>query len=194
MTAIATLPVLLGTGIHADRPAAADVGSGGLYSCTTHSLVYQTDGSSWTTWATLGGGGGGSPILAITNTRPGSDTGDYSTSSGSLVDIDGTNLIITFTAPASGNAIFVLTSTCHSGSGGIMVWALRESSTIIAEQAATDPAINGGWTTISMRFYVTGISAGSHTYKWSWYTSAGTCFLGGGPILGAHLMEAWEAP
>jgi hypothetical protein len=55
-----TLPGLLGTGIHASRPAAADVGSGGLYSCTTHGLVYQTDGSSWTTWATLGGTPSGS--------------------------------------------------------------------------------------------------------------------------------------
>ncbi len=55
MTALATLPVVLGTGIHSARPAAADVGSGGIYSCTTHSLIYQTDGSTWTTWATLGG-------------------------------------------------------------------------------------------------------------------------------------------
>lgn len=54
MAAIGTLPVLFATGIHASRPAASDVGSGGLYSCTTHDLLYQTDGSSWTTWATLG--------------------------------------------------------------------------------------------------------------------------------------------
>lgn len=54
MTAIGTIPVLFSTGIHASRPAASAVGKGGLYSCTTHSLVYQTDGSSWTTWATLG--------------------------------------------------------------------------------------------------------------------------------------------
>lgn len=52
-----TLPGLLATGDHASRPAASAVGSGGLYSCTTHSLVYQTDGSSWTTWATLSAGG-----------------------------------------------------------------------------------------------------------------------------------------
>ncbi len=57
MTAIATFPVLLGTGIHSARPSASAVGKGGLYSCTTHSLVYQTDGSSWTTWATLGATG-----------------------------------------------------------------------------------------------------------------------------------------
>lgn len=49
-----TLPALLDTGTHAGRPAAGDVGSGALYSCTDHSLIYQTDGSSWSTWATLG--------------------------------------------------------------------------------------------------------------------------------------------
>ena len=52
----ATLPVLFATGDHASRPAASAVGKGGIYSCTTHSLLYQTDGSSWTTWATLGSG------------------------------------------------------------------------------------------------------------------------------------------
>ena len=50
-----TLPGLLATGDHASRPAASAVGTGALYSCTTHGLVYQTDGSTWTTWATLGG-------------------------------------------------------------------------------------------------------------------------------------------
>lgn len=54
MAAIGTLPVLFSVGIHASRPSASAVGKGGLYSCTTHALVYQTDGSSWTTWATLG--------------------------------------------------------------------------------------------------------------------------------------------
>lgn len=52
-----TLPGLLATGAHASRPAASAVGSGGLYSCTTHNLIYQSDGSSWATWATLSSGG-----------------------------------------------------------------------------------------------------------------------------------------
>lgn len=60
MAAIGTLPVLLATGIHASRPAASAVGKGGLYSCTTHGLLYQTDGSSWATWATLGAAASGS--------------------------------------------------------------------------------------------------------------------------------------
>lgn len=51
-----TLPGILLTGDHASRPAANAVASGALYQCDTHSLIYQSDGSSWSTWATLGGG------------------------------------------------------------------------------------------------------------------------------------------
>jgi hypothetical protein len=45
----------LGPDTHANRPAAGTPPVGSLYSCTTHSLVYRTDGSTWSTWATLGG-------------------------------------------------------------------------------------------------------------------------------------------
>lgn len=41
-------------GTHAARPAATAVPVGALYSCTDHNLVYQSDGSTWATWATLG--------------------------------------------------------------------------------------------------------------------------------------------
>lgn len=47
------LATVLGTGTHGSRPAATALPAGSLYSCTTHSLVYQTDGATWTTWATL---------------------------------------------------------------------------------------------------------------------------------------------
>ena len=46
------------TGVHGSRPAAS---SGCvLYSCTTHGLVYRSDGSSWATWLTLGTSGAAS--------------------------------------------------------------------------------------------------------------------------------------
>lgn len=51
-----TLPGVLLEGDHASRPAAADVASGALYACSTHGLIYQSDLSTWATWATLGGG------------------------------------------------------------------------------------------------------------------------------------------
>lgn len=54
MTAISTVPGVLLTGIHSARPAATAVAAGTLYSCTTHGLVYQSSGSAWSTWATLG--------------------------------------------------------------------------------------------------------------------------------------------
>lgn len=42
------------TGNHTSRPAATAVPAGTLYSCTTHALVYQSSGTTWSTWATLG--------------------------------------------------------------------------------------------------------------------------------------------
>lgn len=42
-------------GTHAARPAATAVPDGTLYSCSDHSLVYQSDGAVWATWASLGG-------------------------------------------------------------------------------------------------------------------------------------------
>src|SRR5687767_3222433 len=51
-----TIPGMFLTGDHASRPAANAVGGGSLYACSTHSLIYQSDGSSWSTWATLASG------------------------------------------------------------------------------------------------------------------------------------------
>lgn len=45
------------TGDHASRPAANTVPNGTIYSCTTHALIYQSDGATWATYATLGGSG-----------------------------------------------------------------------------------------------------------------------------------------
>lgn len=42
-------------GDHASRPAANTVPTGSLYACSDHGLIYQSDGSAWATWATLGG-------------------------------------------------------------------------------------------------------------------------------------------
>lgn len=38
---------------HANRPAATAVAKGTLYPCSTHGLIYQSDGATWFTWATL---------------------------------------------------------------------------------------------------------------------------------------------
>lgn len=41
-------------GTHAARPAATAVPAGTLYSCSDHGLIYQSDGTTWATYATLG--------------------------------------------------------------------------------------------------------------------------------------------
>ena len=50
----ATVAGILLSGTHAARPAASVPPVGSVYSCSDHSLIYVTDGASWTTWATLG--------------------------------------------------------------------------------------------------------------------------------------------
>lgn len=52
-----TMPGMLLTGDHASRPAASAVGGGALYACSTHNLIYQSDTSSWSTWADVSGAG-----------------------------------------------------------------------------------------------------------------------------------------
>lgn len=54
----ATVAGILLTGNHASRPSSG-VSVGTLYSCTDHSLIYQTSdtGSTWGTWASLAGTG-----------------------------------------------------------------------------------------------------------------------------------------
>ena len=50
----ATVAGILLSGTHAARPAASAPPVGSVYSCSDHSLIYVTNGSAWSTWATLG--------------------------------------------------------------------------------------------------------------------------------------------
>lgn len=47
----------LGKDTHANGPVATAFPTGTLYSCSDHGLIYRSDGSTWSDWATLGGGG-----------------------------------------------------------------------------------------------------------------------------------------
>jgi hypothetical protein len=74
MTATVT-GIHLGIDTHANRPAANAAPAGSIYSCSTHGLIYKTDGSSWSTYATLGGGAtnlDGLSDYAVATSFPGS--------------------------------------------------------------------------------------------------------------------------
>jgi hypothetical protein len=102
MAATTTLPVLFATGNHASRPAATAVGAGGLYSCTTHGLIYQTDGATWTTWATLGG-------AATITTK---DEGSTLSSTVTTLDFVGAGVV------ASGSGATTTVTIAGGGGGG----------------------------------------------------------------------------
>lgn len=53
----ATVPGIFQKGIHSARPAANDMVVGGMYSCSTHGIIYQSDGSAWSNWGVLGSSG-----------------------------------------------------------------------------------------------------------------------------------------
>ena len=119
-TATTTLPVLLGVGIHSARPAASAVGSGGLYSCTTHSLVYQTDGSSWTTWATLGAAASGSITASGYTQSTAKMLGRSTASTGAIEEIAvGTGLTLSAgTLAASGGGGLAQSFLGYNTAGG----------------------------------------------------------------------------
>jgi hypothetical protein len=54
MTALRFIDHFLGPDTHANRPAANAVNKGAKYVCTTHGIIYSSDQTAWTTWATLG--------------------------------------------------------------------------------------------------------------------------------------------
>ena len=212
--------------IHANRPAAS---SGAVfYSCTTHSKVYRSDGSTWIDWLLLSGfsgdavdvtfdptglantsatdvqnaiadldgaiaGAGGSSLLAVTAYAASGDN-TITNANTSDADFDATNLQITFTAPASGNVLVKLSGVSNPG-GGNVHWTVRESTSTLGDayQSSTLAAV----IRYQVAIYITGVSAGSHTYKWGGYTTSGTITLYHGTTaskFGKLVMEVWGAP
>lgn len=81
------------TGVHGSRPA---VGAGCIfYSCTTHGLVYRSDGTTWTTFLTLPSGSvAATPALTF-------GTAAAAGSSGTFVNSDATLPIFDATVPTT---------------------------------------------------------------------------------------------
>lgn len=59
---------VLGPDTHANRPAATAVPVATTYSCSTHSKIYRSDGTTWVDWATLVGTSATRTINAQTGT------------------------------------------------------------------------------------------------------------------------------
>jgi hypothetical protein len=151
----------------------------------------------------MSSGAAAAALVAYNNYAPGSPVALVQTSS-TMADADATNMKVTFTAPASTNVLVRLTGCARidssgSGAGARALWGLRESSSDIAggmyvafgEAALPSNLLQG----TSIAFVLTGISAGSHTYKWSIGGGGGS--NSGGIFVGTAtpaIMEVWALP
>jgi len=106
----------------------------------------------------------GTPPAAISSTSP--------------VDIDATNLAVTFTVPASGNVLVVLDAV-HAlpAAGNAIFWSLRQGSSNVVGSARQLVFGSAAFTSGNIRSHVgirlTGLTPGSSvTYKWAGFASA----------------------
>lgn len=157
-------------------------------------LVFDSASGDWLPVASGVSGTGG--ILAVTSYQPAADgTVLNGGTSGSAADVDATNLVVTFTAPASGNVLVRLEAPVTKAGGGQGYWGLRAgASDVVAPQVVSDYS-SSGFARCTEAFYIAGLTAGtSYTYKWSYKVSTGSMYIYGGPTYGKSLMIVEACP
>lgn len=170
-------------------PASPAAGQQVLYLDSADSNKLKRKDSSGTV-TTVEGSGGSGGLLAYTYAA----TGSFQTASTTVVDADAT-LTVTFTAPTSGKVLVRLTAFTQTMSSGNMtaqsyIWAIREGTTQLASESVFYNQSGGPVTRSSVPMALTGLTAGSHTFKWAHYVSGGI----GGRMDGGFMMEVHALP
>lgn len=111
-------------------------------------------------------------FLGIVSYNPTTAT-STSTTSTTLADIDATNLVLTVTVKHTGKLVFILNAVSAASNIGNQFWGIRESTTDIVEKKITGSGVTSTGVRTTHFLYVTGISLGSHTYKWAQRTTSG---------------------
>jgi hypothetical protein len=143
-TGVATVPGILRAGTHAARPAATDVGVGTLYSCSTHNIIYVSDGATWTTWSAIGLTGTLSSVTFIIDgglTVPG-------TGSKGFIEIPFACTITgaRLAADASGSCVVDIKKATYSGLFSTSSICASAKPTLSSARKAQDTTLTG-WTT-----------------------------------------------
>lgn len=155
------------------------------FSAFIKTLIDDADAAAART--TLGVSNPVAQLAARLSYQPG---GDYSTGSSTQADVDATNVKITFTAPASGKVLVVAECNVYN-INGVMRLGLRESTTDIAGPIRVISGAN--MVRVRVAFAVSGISAGSHTYKLA-FSSTGTSSVIDATSPSPIVMEVYDNP
>lgn len=166
---------------------------------TTVGFVY--DGTKWrqvSTNSPTASSSSGGGLLALTQYTPGSYTA-MATTSTTFVDLDATNAVVTFTAPASGKVLVRLTARVKAPVGTVPYFNLRDSGGDVAgtSRFTHDGDASSRYLYVSLPIHVTGLTSGnSYTWKWGWASSSGSTVnveRGAGPPSIPLTMEVWAA-
>jgi threonine aldolase len=123
--------ILLGPDTHANRPAATAVSAGTLYSCSDHDLLYQSDGATWETWATVGGAASTEQALTF------SQTGTLAVAAGTLA----------FVAPFAMTVVGVRAHVGTAPTGASLIVDVHQDGTTIFTTQGNRPTIAASGTT-----------------------------------------------
>lgn len=133
-------------------------------------------------------------LLAATIYNPGSKQA-LTTTSTSFVDIDATNLAVTFVAPASGVVFVRLEAESRNATSCQNVyWNLRDSGGDVSGTSA-QITTSASFVASTRMLYVSGLTPGnSYTWKWGWRVSGGTgSHVSGGADDGPSSMLVYDA-
>lgn len=137
-----------------------------------------------------------SPLLGLVAYAAASDSTLHTQASNTMTVMDGTNVTVTFTAPASGNVLVRCSVLIGIPASGDTYLGLIEGVATVATAyaLATNAAGVAPAGRVTVTFVLTGVSAGSHTYKLAHRVTANSTSAFTGPNYGQAIMEVWSAP
>lgn len=157
---------------------------------------WQDDG----TWVTPTSSGS-AELLAIKSYNP-NPAVSVTNGTTTEADVDATNLVITFTAPASGKVIVRLCAACNLAGATAVIWILRTTAGVIVPGSRSQVTGTATWTRPGYAALITGLTpSASYTWRWGFHVSADTATAtiayGDNPAStnprGPAVMEVWAA-
>lgn len=176
-------------------PASPSAGSQKLFIDSSDHKLKRVNSSGTVTQVEPSGGAGG--IIAYNSYAP-SSLATYTVTATSPTDVDATNMLVTFTAPASGKVLVRLSALCACNGAAAGRWSLRAASSDVA--GSLYQALQSTTTdTRSVSIPITGLTPGnSYTYKWAASRNGGTntvIYAGNdSTAAGAAVMEVHALP